>query len=290
MSRTFAVIPAAGKSTRMGRPKLALPLGNRSVIERVVDALRQAGVEHILVVVAPHVPELMTLAQAASADVLMLVEETPDMRATVDAGLRWLEQHYAPQPGDTCLLVPADHPVIDPGVVRQLLRARTDHADCSIVLPAYAGRRGHPALIDWKHVVGMRNLPAGQGLNVYLRGRSDDTYEVLVDSPTVLLDLDTPEDYEKLQRNWSGATGWGDRSIIRWLVNFHCLCMVVIPWSVGFGLVLAYFGITIGKRSGLPWEECAVIGFVGIATALLIGFVTLAVLVRSSYFRRSQDN
>ena len=35
----FAVVPACGHSTRMGRPKLALPLGDRTVIERVVAAL-----------------------------------------------------------------------------------------------------------------------------------------------------------------------------------------------------------------------------------------------------------
>ena len=38
----FALIPAAGKSTRMGRPKLALPLGEKTVLEHVIAALRQA--------------------------------------------------------------------------------------------------------------------------------------------------------------------------------------------------------------------------------------------------------
>ncbi len=199
MSRVFAVIPAAGKSTRMGRPKLALPLGDRAVIERVIDALCQGGVEQILVVVAPHVPELMTLAQAAGADVLMLAGETPDMRATVEAGLHWLEDTFAPRPGDAWLLVPADHPVVDPLVVKRLLAMRKEHPGCSIVLPAYAGRRGHPTLIDWKHVEGMRALPVGQGFNSYLRARTEETCELLVDSPEVLLDLDTPADYRKLQ-------------------------------------------------------------------------------------------
>ena len=41
---TFALIPAAGRSRRMGRPKLALPLAGRSVLEHVVGALQQAGV------------------------------------------------------------------------------------------------------------------------------------------------------------------------------------------------------------------------------------------------------
>src|SRR5262249_34727228 len=65
----FAVLPADGQSKRMGRPKLALPLGQRSVLEHVLAALRQAQVEHILVVIGPHVAELGSLAKSAGAHV-----------------------------------------------------------------------------------------------------------------------------------------------------------------------------------------------------------------------------
>ena len=69
-ARVFALVPAAGFSRRMGRPKLGLPLGERTVLEHVVAALRQGGAEHVLVVVGPHVPELAPLAAAAVAEVL----------------------------------------------------------------------------------------------------------------------------------------------------------------------------------------------------------------------------
>ena len=231
MNRTFALIPAAGKSTRMGRPKLLLPLDGRLVIERVIDSLREAGVRDILVVVAPHVPELMTLAEAAGGKALMLPAETPDMRATVEAGLVWLEEHFQPQSGDTWLLVPADHSVLDAEVLRQLLQTHADHPDCSIILPAYAGRRGHPALIDWKHVAGIRALPADQGLNVYLRRFPAETHEVLVDSPTVLLDLDTPEDYERLQEFWEKEQQEKNRD--RFLLGLILETILFGPWWPG---------------------------------------------------------
>jgi molybdenum cofactor cytidylyltransferase len=196
----LALIPAAGKSTRMGRPKLALPLGGRTVLEHVIAALRGAGVEHVLVVVGPHVPELVPLAEAAGADALLLPEETPDMRATVEHGLRRLERRFSPRPEDGWLLVPADHPTLDPSVVRQLLAARAARPDCSVVLPTHEGRRGHPALIAWRHVAGLRALPPGQGLNVYLRQQMGETLEVPVPTAEVLCDLDTPADYERLAR------------------------------------------------------------------------------------------
>jgi molybdenum cofactor cytidylyltransferase len=202
MPRTFAVIPAGGKSSRMGRPKLALPLGGRSVLEHVIAALRQAEVGPILVVVGPHVPELVPLAEAAGARVLLLAEETADMRATVAQGLRWLEDLLDPRASDRWLLVPADHPALNPAVVRQLLAARAAYPDRSIVIPTFEGRRGHPALIDWQHVTGIQALPGGTGLNAYLRAQAAQTLEVPVATADILCDLDTPEDYERLRQRW----------------------------------------------------------------------------------------
>ena len=196
---TFALLPAGGKSSRMGRPKLALPLGRRTVLGHAVTALRDAGADPVLVVVGPHVPELAPLAAAAGAAVLQLEEKTADMRATVEHGLRWLEERCRPAPGAGWLLSPADHPALDPAVVRRLLEARAASPEHTIVVPTFDGRRGHPVLLDWRHGAGLRALPPGLGINVYLRQQRPVTLEVPVPSPGVLLDLDTPEDYERLR-------------------------------------------------------------------------------------------
>jgi molybdenum cofactor cytidylyltransferase len=198
----YAVIPAAGKSERMGRQKLTLPLGGRTVLERVLDTVRRAGVEHILVVAAPHIPELIRLAEDAGAHVLPLTEQTPDMRATVERGLVWLEKRFHPPIDDQWLLIPADHPALDEAVVRQLIGARQANANCSIVIPTFQGKRGHPALIDWKHAAGIRAFPPEAGLNAYLRQHADETLEKPVDAAGIVRDLDTPEDYERFLQDW----------------------------------------------------------------------------------------
>jgi molybdenum cofactor cytidylyltransferase len=196
---TFAVIPAAGHSVRMGRPKLALPLGERTVLERVVASLREASIEHILVVIAPHVAQLAALAERAGAHVLQLPEPTPEMRATVEAGLRWIEERFHPRPDDAWLLIPADHPTLDPLLVRMLIWDRIESPGASIIVPTHSGRRGHPTLIEWKHVAGIRSLPSGEGLNVYLRRHMAETREVPIEFADILCDLDTPEEYERLR-------------------------------------------------------------------------------------------
>lgn len=196
---TFGLIPAAGKSRRMGRPKLALDVGGRSVLECVVEAVRGGGVSELLVVLGPHVAELAP--RAAGAHVLILDHDTPDMRATVERGLAWLEERFAPAPSDRWLLLPADHPTLDAGVVRRLLEARLE-SERSIVVPTFAGKRGHPTLLDWRHVAGVCALGPGEGLNVYVRRCGAEVQEVPFESAAVLADLDTPQEYERLR----GAT------------------------------------------------------------------------------------
>lgn len=203
--RTFALIPAAGKSTRMGRPKLSLPLGERTVLGHVIAALRRANIDHVLVVIGPHVPELVPIVEAADAEYLLLKEETPDMRATVEAGLRHIEERYSPQPGDAMLLVPGDHPRLNSGVVSLLLEARAGNPKKSIFIPTHQGKRGHPALIDWQHMAGIGSLPPTEGLNRYFRCHDAGTLEVPTDAAEVLVDLDTPDDYDLLR-----SPGWQD--------------------------------------------------------------------------------
>jgi len=199
----FALIPAAGKSTRMGRPKLALPLGEQSVLENVIAALRRAQIEHILVVIGPHVAELAPLARRAGALVLQLSEETPDMRTTVELGLQWLEDWFHPGRQDSWLLIPADHPALSSMVVRQLIQARRSNPESSIVIPTFLGKRGHPALLDWKLVTRLRTLRPEEGINHFLRQCTSELIEIPVESDGILLDLDTPEDYQSIARKWA---------------------------------------------------------------------------------------
>lgn len=209
-SRIFGLIPAAGKSVRMGTAKLALPLGNRTILEHVVDALGQAEIAEVLVVLGPHVAELARFAAASGAQTLVLEHETAHMRETIEHGLAWLAQRHRPGPDDWLLLVPADHPTLDADVIRRLAAARAEHPNATIFLPTHAGRRGHPLLLAWSHVPAIRTLPPDEGLNAYVHRQVAATREVLIDTPEVLRDLDTPEDYQRLLDEWSARHRSGE--------------------------------------------------------------------------------
>jgi molybdenum cofactor cytidylyltransferase len=194
----FAVVPAAGKSTRMGKSKLALRIGGRSVLERVVDALRSGGVDRVVVVLGPSGVKLAALAEGAGAEVLVQVEQTAHMRNTVEAGLDHLRQHCHPAESDAWVLAPADHPMLSPDVTASLIETAANDPAHSIFIPTYCGRRGHPVLFRWTHAVAIQDLAAKDGLHAYVRACTKEVRDVPVTTEHILLDMDTPEDYRRL--------------------------------------------------------------------------------------------
>jgi molybdenum cofactor cytidylyltransferase len=201
MSDVAAVVPAAGHSQRMGRPKLILPVGGVSVIARVVTALRGAGLSRVVVVPPPTgAPgESILSRDAAEAGAVLAVPDAQpiDMRASVEIALSILER-LGPPP-TTVLLTPADSPGLTADLVASVIgRARA--APHSIIVPTVAGRRGHPVALPWEVAVSIRGLPAGVGVNAVIALHGSSVVEVEVDDPAAVSDLDTPEDYLR----WEG--------------------------------------------------------------------------------------
>uniref|UniRef100_A0A7C4LN32 Nucleotidyltransferase family protein n=1 Tax=Schlesneria paludicola TaxID=360056 RepID=A0A7C4LN32_9PLAN len=199
--RVFAVIPAAGRSRRMGQPKLLLPLGGRTILAHVLAALDLPEVVCRAVILRSDDAALRAEAVRCRANVIIPPRDPPDMRASVECGLAWIQAAQQPADHDAWLLLPADHPLLDRGVLAHLL----DHFSRfrpAFLVPTFRGRRGHPLLARWDTVPELRSLPPDVGLNHLLRQRAGDVRELAVESPTVLCDLDTPEDYARLLRQF----------------------------------------------------------------------------------------
>lgn len=200
---SFALIPACGKSQRMGKPKLSLPLGDKTVLEHVVASIRSSDVETILVIIGPHVAELKPLVSRAGARCLCLGGETPDMRRTVEEGLQFLQKEHNPSGEDFWMLIPGDSPSVDGALARELIVHYQSTTKPSIVVPAFNGKRGHPCLLSWALTPCLLRFEADKGINAFLRSREDITHEVPVSDVSVLEDMDEPLDYARLKEKWN---------------------------------------------------------------------------------------
>jgi molybdenum cofactor cytidylyltransferase len=200
MSRFFAIIPAAGNSTRMGAPKLLLPVEGKAMMEKTLARWAEGKVERIVVVIRPNDLELANLCRAKGAEVVVPPTAPPEMKDSVQFGLEYIKTHYAPAAEDAWLLAPADMPKLSPQVINTLIAAHNPTRP-EILVPTLGGRRGHPVLFPWTLAQEVFSLGPDKGLNVLRQrhaGREVPCDDVEPKGEDVFRDIDTPEDFRGL--------------------------------------------------------------------------------------------
>ena len=205
-NRLVAIVPAAGHSRRMGRPKLLLPLGGRPVIARLVEALDHPLVLGVLVVIRPDDGELAEAAESAGAVVVRPPEAPPDMKASVVYGLGEMRRRWPGEEVGGWMLVPGDHPVLDAGLVGEVAEAWLSTRP-PVLVPTSGGRRGHPTVFDIGVAREVSSIPSDAGLNHLVAGYGERVEEIELGRPELLWDLDTPEQYAELCRRFSDGEG-----------------------------------------------------------------------------------
>ena len=210
--RISAIILAAGESRRMGQPKLLLPWGKTTVLGQVVFMFavglstdsktqkmrgqtdKRIKTDDEILVVTGGAQELV------EAEVARLAEQYPvraiynpeyvrgGMLSSIQAGLAALgpEVHAA-------LIGLGDQPQVREETVRSICAAFVQ-VESMLVIPSFQERRGHPWLVArplWPEILA---LPTSTTPRQFLNAHTGQVEYVPADE-SILLDLDTPEDY-----------------------------------------------------------------------------------------------
>ena len=212
-SGVVGVVPASGASSRMGTPKGLLRLDGRTFARRVVEALVDGGCERVLFVVRAGDEATAGEARAAGAEVL----ENPDPGDGPISSLR-LALRRLPTDARWVVWLPLDHPNVRAGTVRALVaalresdaeaRAGTsagagDEAEPPVLaLPVHRGERGHPAVFGRAVFAELLDPSVAGGARTVVHRHLEAGTALLLetDDPGVLVDVDTPEEYEALVR------------------------------------------------------------------------------------------
>jgi len=198
-----AVVPAAGASRRMGRPKLLLPWGSRggTVVGAVVEALAAGGAGRVALVVGPPADEVAVELAAWGRRNGLTVAGNPNpergMLSSILCGVAALGGADDLQRRNTALLItPADLPALAPSTVAAVAAAVRTGA--RLAVPLHRGRRGHPLGIASSLLPEIARLELSAGLRQLVDRHVDAVVEVPVDDPGAVRDVDTPEDYRRL--------------------------------------------------------------------------------------------
>lgn len=200
--RLFAIIPAAGKSRRMGTHKLLLSLGKETVIQRLVRALSSSSVTQIVIVARKDDHLLKKHVSGLNVQLIQPEKDPPDMKVSVQVALEWIETHHSPSEEDSWLLIPADHPVLNVALITSLNEV-WEKSNVSCMIPTFQGRKGHPAFFRWPVSKAVFRLQEDEGINALTRSQNIQPLLTACNHPEILIDLDTPEDYENVKRHYS---------------------------------------------------------------------------------------
>ena len=184
-----ALIPAAGYSSRMGAFKPLLPLGDGTVIDRVIGIFRTAGIEDIIIVVGYAKEQLIPVIEKQSVRWVENDRFEEGMFSSIRAGIKHIGAHT-----EAFFLLPCDVPFVKPETFTKLVDAYQG-TDRLIIRPCYRKRRGHPPLISASFIPFIHDFNRPGGLRALLAEHESDTYDVECDDEGILINMNTMEDY-----------------------------------------------------------------------------------------------
>jgi molybdenum cofactor cytidylyltransferase len=185
------IILAAGASTRMGQPKPLLTWRGEPFIRHITRTALGAGLSPVVIVAGAHISAL----RAAVADLPVRLVHNPGWEAGQSTSVRSGLQALPDAIGSAVFLL-ADQPQVPIELVKAL-KDRHAQSLSPIVAPLIDDRRGNPVLFDRVTFADLLAVTGDVGGRAVF-ARYPIAYVPWHDAG-LLLDVDTPEDYQRLQ-------------------------------------------------------------------------------------------
>lgn len=188
-----AILLAAGESRRMGDFKQLLTVDGKTFVERCVDTLLASSAAEVIVVTGHRESDLKQKLENRPVRFAHNPNYTEGMSTSIKCGVE-----SASSKSSAVLIALVDQPLIGVEIVDQLIEVyRKDRP--LIIVPRYKGRNGHPIIIDMKLREEILSIGSAEGLKSVRHAHANEVVYVEVESETVLIDFDLPEDYRRIK-------------------------------------------------------------------------------------------
>jgi molybdenum cofactor cytidylyltransferase len=200
-----AIVLAAGKSSRMGRPKALLPIGSSgdTFLTRILDVLRTGGIERAFVVVGGDADAVRATLPPDNA-FLRVIENPAYEQGQLSSLLVGLSA-AADADVEAVMVTLVDLPLISADTVRAVLDAHRRSPDAALVRPRRGNRHGHPVIFHRRLFGELRHAEPSTGAKPVVHAHAAEEVNVDVGDDGAFTDVDTPDDYERFIRPTLGA-------------------------------------------------------------------------------------
>lgn len=191
-ARVAVIVLAAGASTRMGEPKLLLPIDRDSLLRRAATRALASGATSVLVVLPPDAPAW----RSALDGLAVTLVDAPSLGGPVSGSLHAALDRLDDGIG-AVLVVLADMVHVTSAMMASVIGAG-GAAPCRLVGSTYGGVVAPPLLIPRRHLAELRGKH-GDGIGRALFAAHADESVSVRWPETALHDVDTPEDYRAVR-------------------------------------------------------------------------------------------
>ena len=188
-----AVVLAAGGSTRMGRPKLAVPVRGEPMIRRVTRAAQESRCREVIVVLGTHADVYQPLLDGLDVRIVMNTDPGEGMGSSIRVGAAAVSPHAA---GVVILL--ADQPFVTSEFINRLLDAAGTQRR-PIVASAYEKTLGPPVYFGREMFPEVLALSGDRGARSVIEAHAAESISVPIPDASAV-DIDTTGDLESVER------------------------------------------------------------------------------------------
>ena len=196
-----AILLAAGKSERMGAFKQLLPLGGKTFVESCVDNLLASSAAEVIVVTGHNESAVRQVLAGRRVRFAYNPNYQLGMATSIIRGFEAVSGTSA-----AVMIALVDQPLVATAVIDKLI-SEYRASNSLILIPRHNGKRGHPILMSTRLKHDVESMDLSEGLRAVIETHALDISYVEVDSDSILVDFDYPEDYERIIADGKRADG-----------------------------------------------------------------------------------
>ena len=187
----WAIVLAAGISSRMGNPKLIMEWSDHTILEETVDQVLGAGYDGVVVVLGDNWEELEDLLGDRPVKTARNLNYRSGMSSSIKAGVAFLDSDAT-----AFAIVLADQPLIK-SKIHDLVLAKFRSSKTGICVPVFEDATGHPVVFSSKYRADMFALQGDHGARGVLDLYAGDVTRFEVKTPEVVASINTKNEYDE---------------------------------------------------------------------------------------------
>ena len=196
MIKIAVLVLAAGGSTRMGRPKQLLDWKGQPLLQHTIYQAKKSYCNKVLVVMGSEYELIKSQISIEGITILKHRNWKNGLGSSIAFGIDHIQNAWAEI--EAVLVMLADQPLIDTNYLNQMIETYRSN-EAKIVASLYPNNQlGVPAIFNRSYFNELTQLHTDKGAKEILSKYSDKLLSL--DASSMVVDLDTMEDYENLHQ------------------------------------------------------------------------------------------